>query len=103
LSLRQGTRRKTPQVVYGEHLFPVLPPAMIVTQIQRVVTGIATMWSMYGPDEPWPDALGHSWACGFCGFKPTCPWWDAGYWKGKATVSKPASMAASYGYPKEGE
>ncbi len=29
----------------------------------------------FGPDEVWPGALGHDWACNYCGFRPTCPWW----------------------------
>lgn len=32
----------------------------------------------FGPDEPWPGATSHPWACGFCGFRPTCPWWAWG-------------------------
>lgn len=36
---------------------------------------IAAVWREFGPDEPWPGALTHPWACGFCGFRPSCRWW----------------------------
>jgi hypothetical protein len=30
-----------------------------------------------GPDTPWPGAITHPWACGFCGWRATCHWWDS--------------------------
>lgn len=90
LSLRQGARRKNPAVVFGDHIYPVKPLPMMIAQIRRTVAGISTAYAMYGPDEPWPDALGHSWACDFCGFRPTCPWWSSTYWKQQLEVRRPA-------------
>jgi hypothetical protein len=28
-----------------------------------------------GPDQPWPGAETHPWACNYCGWRPTCFWW----------------------------
>jgi hypothetical protein len=34
---------------------------------------IGWLYQHYGPDEPWPaTGLSHGWACGYCGFQPTC-------------------------------
>lgn len=30
-----------------------------------------------GPDQPWPGAETHPWACGYCGYRPTCAWWSS--------------------------
>jgi hypothetical protein len=31
---------------------------------------------LYGPDLPWPThGRWHTWACDFCGYRPTCPAW----------------------------
>lgn len=37
---------------------------------------IASTFATYGADQPWPGAFTYGWACGYCGFKPTCPWWQ---------------------------
>lgn len=44
----------------------------------RAIAGqIVALFNQYGPDEPWPTgAPVYGWACGFCGFRPTCPWWE---------------------------
>lgn len=35
-----------------------------------------TYFLQYGADEMWPDATLHPWSCGFCGFRPSCGWWE---------------------------
>lgn len=35
---------------------------------------IAATFATYGPEQPWPGAFTYGWACGYCGFRPTCPW-----------------------------
>lgn len=42
------------------------------------VTGrlLNDMYSTFGPDEPWPGAITHPWACGFCGWRNRCHWWE---------------------------
>ena len=52
-----------------------------LTAVKRTLVQIAQAAKTYGPDEPWPDALAHDWACNYCGFR------DAGlcfYWGGSA-------------------
>ena len=44
----------------------------------RTLSALAVFYmDMYGPDEDWPT-LGrlHTWACDYCGFRPTCPAWQ---------------------------
>ncbi len=37
---------------------------------------IGFLYQRYGPDEPWPaTGKAHTWACGYCGFKPDCWGW----------------------------
>jgi hypothetical protein len=43
--------------------------------VWTIARGMLAYWNTYGPDEPWPGAVTHPWACDFCGFRPTCAWW----------------------------
>jgi hypothetical protein len=43
--------------------------------VRTIAQGLLAYWTTYGPDEPWPGAVTHPWACDFCGFRPTCAWW----------------------------
>ena len=43
--------------------------------LQRVSKQIAWHYSEFGPDQAWPGAITHPWACGFCGYRPNCMWW----------------------------
>ena len=49
-----------------------------VTQayVSQISNMIAHLFSTYGPDNPWPGALTHPWACGFCSYRPSCSWWQ---------------------------
>lgn len=72
----------TPEVPEYEEL--VLKPSPLLhrqttMQLRRLVLGIGFMYVTYGPDEPWDGAILHQWACGYCGYKPTCPWWRTDY------------------------
>lgn len=49
--------------------------AVTKTLLQRVSRQIAWHYSEFGPDQTWPGALTHPWACGFCGYRPNCMWW----------------------------
>ncbi|HWC66522.1 MAG TPA: PD-(D/E)XK nuclease family protein [Acidimicrobiales bacterium] len=60
--------------------FDPQPAPMVATQIKRLMAGIAYCFHTYGPDQPWPDAIPHPWSCGYCGFRPTCPWWNGSAW-----------------------
>lgn len=42
--------------------------------VSGLIMQIAHLHATYGPDEPWPGAITHPWACGFCGWRPTCHW-----------------------------
>jgi RecB family exonuclease len=43
----------------------------------KAISAEACMYmAKYGPDEDWPThGRFHTWACGFCGFRPGCPAW----------------------------
>lgn len=53
--------------------------------VERIIaaraTQIAALYAVFGPDDPWPDALGtmawHTPICDLCSFRPTCSWWAA--------------------------
>lgn len=45
------------------------------TLVARVARQIAWHYAEFGPDVAWPGAITHPWACGFCGFRPSCHWW----------------------------
>lgn len=86
LSLRPARNVKnwTPRVVHGKYLYEPVPPVVVIAQIRRAMAGIANCYSLYGPDQPWPDALGSTWACDYCGWGPKakddCPWWNEERW-----------------------
>lgn len=42
---------------------------------QTRVRQLISTYNEFGPDDPWPDTTSYGWACGFCGFRPTCPYW----------------------------
>lgn len=45
--------------------------------IAQRVSAILAYAHQFGIEGPWPDGLGHMFACKGCAFKPTCPWWHA--------------------------
>jgi hypothetical protein len=47
---------------------------MTAQLVSRSVMQIAQLYQSLGPDEPWPDALTHSWACNYCGWSDVCYW-----------------------------
>lgn len=50
--------------------------AQTTTLIQQTIRTIGYFHSLYGPDQIWPGALTHPWACGYCAYKPGCEWWQ---------------------------
>lgn len=48
--------------------------SMHKTLLQRISRQIAWHYAEFGPDQTWPGALTHPWACSFCGYRPTCMW-----------------------------
>lgn len=54
----------------------VVPKQRAHKMLEQVVAEIGFYYIKYGPDEPWP-AKGklHPWACGYCGYRPTCWGW----------------------------
>lgn len=86
LSLKQ----KTPRTVIpasdddAKLVLPMQAPARTIAALKRTMIGIASAYSLYGPDEPWPNALTHPWACGYCGFRGNCPWWRDDLWTAAA-------------------
>lgn len=43
--------------------------------VARSQLTLSNLYHSLGPDEPWPDAIAHPWACGFCGYRESCFWW----------------------------
>lgn len=43
----------------------------------RIVRDLHATYLMWGPDEVWPGALDHPWACGSCGWRAHCAWWQS--------------------------
>lgn len=51
----------------------------LLASLRGTMLQIAYLYRTLGPNQPWPDALTHDWACSYCGFGPkgdkTCHWW----------------------------
>lgn len=43
--------------------------------LRRISETIAAYNATFGPDQYWPGAITHPWACGYCGYRPSCRWW----------------------------
>ena len=77
LSVRNDNRLK--QVTYGEradftlHLSERRDKMTDLMVVQAMDT-VKHLYLTYGPEEPWPGALTHPWACSYCGFSNTCMW-----------------------------
>ncbi len=49
--------------------------------LKRMVLGLAHCYAVFGEEQPWPDyGRLHTFACSFCGFRSSCPWWHEEYW-----------------------
>jgi hypothetical protein len=47
--------------------------------VRSVVRSIRATYAEFGPDQPWPGALAHQWACNLCEFQQTdCAYWTPG-------------------------
>lgn len=66
------TPHDTPGLVLPHDSAQVAAAQQLVRTQARV---LLALWATFGPDEPWPGAITHPWACGFCGFRSTCSWW----------------------------
>lgn len=76
-----STKTKTPGV-WTPELAPGLrlePNPAMVNATGRLVRNLATMllafYDTFGPDDPWPGAITHDWACQYCGYRKNCDWW----------------------------
>jgi hypothetical protein len=79
LAYHVATKTKTP-AVYTPETDPGLlgkPLGSAARLIAAKARAISATYMEFGPEEPWPDALGHEWACQFCGWRPTCSWWQS--------------------------
>jgi hypothetical protein len=46
--------------------------------VRNVTRGIMAMYREFGRDEPWPNALTHTWACNVCSYREDgCRWWQS--------------------------
>jgi len=76
-----SVKKKLPEVVTPETnqqmTLPYVPgmARMAESMIRHTAMSIAADYATFGPDEPWQGAITHDWACNFCGFYKTCPWW----------------------------
>jgi len=50
-----------------------------ISQRVRAISAEACLYmELYGPEIDWPmHGVDHSWACSYCGFRPTCPAWSS--------------------------
>lgn len=77
-----SVKTKTPAVYTPEQehglMLPFNPVTVAATKVlvQNTVRAIIAYWRMYGPNEAWPGAITHPWACDFCGFRVSCRWWE---------------------------
>lgn len=46
------------------------------TVVTRAYAAIASLYAAFGYEDPWPGALTHSWACGYCGWRDDCVYWS---------------------------
>ena len=74
------TKTKTP-AVYTPQTDPELAVAAWSTTraasyVRRVVVSIQNLYSTLGPDEVWPGATMHPFACDYCGLRHSCAWWN---------------------------
>lgn len=76
-----STKTKLPAVYTPENspglALPVVSVMVAATAalVRTTARDMLAIYAEFGPDEPWPGAITHPWACGFCGWKPTCRWW----------------------------
>ena len=60
--------------------FAVYPSENEVTllAVRQTLNQIGELMTRIGPEDPWPDALAHEWACNYCGFrdKGLCAYWN---------------------------
>lgn len=72
-----SVKNAKPVVVADDKAFRVRPwPAYKTEQMISQLCGqIGYLYVKHGPLEAWPGAWTHPWACGYCGYKRTCPWW----------------------------
>ncbi len=69
-----------PKVTLHEPL-PLSSEKSTIESLKRAVLGIATCYSLYGEEQPWPDnGRLHPFSCSYCGFRESCPWWDPQWW-----------------------
>jgi hypothetical protein len=78
-----SVKTKTPAVYTPKNApglaLPVAGPMVAATAelVRTTARDMLAIFQEFGPDEPWPGAVTHPWACGFCGFRPSCRWWGA--------------------------
>jgi len=72
-------KTKTPYAEGDNSALTLVAPSentrRVRTMVSQSMRTIAHFNTIYGPDNPWPGALAHPWACGFCGFRADCEWW----------------------------
>lgn len=53
-------------------------PALVAATarlVKNAATTLVSFYNTFGPDEPWPGAITHDWACNYCGYRKNCDWW----------------------------
>ncbi len=74
-----------PRVVVHEPQ-PLSSTENTLRSLKRTVLELASYYTLYGEDQPWPDhGRLHPWGCGtpqrpMCGFLSTCPFWHPEFW-----------------------
>lgn len=79
-----SVKTKTPKIVTPltpEYEGLVLKPSphlkrQLEMKLMMLARQLAFFVAAFGPDQPWDGAILHQWACDYCGFRSTCPWWN---------------------------
>lgn len=76
-----SVKTKTPAVITPEEVpalsLAVSEPTLRATEnlVRSTARTIQVFWREFGPEQPWPGAISHEWACDWCAYRGRCAWW----------------------------
>jgi hypothetical protein len=78
LEFQLSVKSTNPKVLIDPeaYLQNVRPAAQTKAMVRGMMETLKGYYNVHGPDNPWPGyGQFHTWACGYCGFRPDCYWW----------------------------
>jgi hypothetical protein len=66
------TQEDTPMLSLGVEQRILDATGLMVANTARTLRAV---YEEFGPEQPWPGALSHDWACGYCAYIGRCAWW----------------------------